>query len=415
MRSPLALLQLSCALLFLFSTTHADATIDDSTDAFITFGQPAMNKTSPYPYHDSISTWYASFLKVARKAFPVDEYAEPDDFAPVFELLQAAYPGQTVDDLAEDAWAEPLVFKGNELIKIADDLRSNSSTQEAIAFYIESKVKLYAWKMDKRAFWRAIRLMDIFDFSKATASLAGDEDLDIPLRVFRAKGAEGPQSTIVIITGLDHYHTYLLSQLSALASYGFTVVVVPMPGTADSPITGSDKLAGKDYWTSIVDWLSYNPELFKPKCVSFWGLSMGSYWAVRVSRVEKDRVKRVVSQGTASHYAFTRTWLEAAEKLAYPFSLQRALGRAFGYADAESFKKDVEKFSLLRQGILDEDATQLIAVNGEQDTIFPIDDQRILAEHGPGALLRWFPHMGHEGEPVSSAWLFQFWRQNAFC
>lgn len=174
--------------------------------------------------------------------------------------------------------------------------------------------------------------MDIFDVSKATASLAGDENLgehssvagdlrglvqdltvttsncsiDIPLRVFRAKGAEGPQSTIVIITGLDHYHTYLLSQLSALASYGFTVVVVAMPGTADSPITGGDKLAGKDYWTSIVDWLSYNPELFKPKCVSFWGVSTGSYWAVRVSRVEKDRVKRVVSQGTASHYTFTK-------------------------------------------------------------------------------------------------------------
>lgn len=79
-----------------------------------------------------------------------------------------------------------------------------------------------------------------------------------------------------------------------------------MPGTADSPITGADKLAEEDYWTSILDWLSYDPEIFKPDCISFWGISTGSYWAVRVSRVEKARVQRVVSQGTASHYAFTR-------------------------------------------------------------------------------------------------------------
>lgn len=70
---------------------------------------------------------------------------------------------------------------------------------------------------------------------------------------------------------------------------------------------------------------------------------------------------------------------------------------------------------MLRQGLLDQNAAELIAVNGEQDTIFPIDDQRILAEHGPGALLRWFPHMGHNGEPLSSAWLYDFWQQRGAC
>lgn len=43
------------------------------------------------------------------------------------------------------------------------------------------------------------------------------------------------------------------------------------------------------------------------------------------------------------------------------------------------------------------------------------DDQRILAEHGPGAQLRWFPHMGHNGEPMSSAWLSQFWAERGGC
>lgn len=54
------------------------------------------------------------------------------------------------------------------------------------------------------------------------------------------------------------------------------------------------------------------------------------------------------------------SWLEAAENLAYPVSLQRALGQAFGYADPESFKEDVEKFSLLRQGAFSRQKSPLI-------------------------------------------------------
>ena len=98
----------------------------------------------------------------------------------------------------------------------------------------------------------------------------------------------------------------MLEQVTALTSYGFTAVVVPMPGTADSPVTGRDESAKEAYWTSIVDWLYSKQDLFKSDCISFWGISTGSYWALRASRVEKDRLRRVISQGTASHYAFTR-------------------------------------------------------------------------------------------------------------
>ncbi|SPO27194.1 related to yellowish-green 1 (ayg1) [Ustilago trichophora] len=428
-------LRMGCILLFLcLSTVKAD--IDDSTDLLLTYGRPAMNDTSPYPYHESVSAWYETFLKVAlqRKAWPVDAYADESDFAPIFEQLEAIYPNQKVKDIGDNEWAAVFITKGQELTGLADDLVFNQSVQDAITYYMRAsnvfrmayfpwihektstyKAKQFAWKMDKRAFKHAIDYMDIFDFSKASASLGGDEKVDIPLRVFRAKGSEGAQSVVVIITGLDHYHTYMLEHVSALTSYGYTVVVVAMPGTADSPITGSDELAQEKYWNSIVDWIQYNTELFDPNCISFWGISTGSYWAVRASRAERWRLRRVVSQGTASHYAFTRAWLEAAENLAYPASLQRALGQSFGYSDTENFLDDVEQFSLLRKGILDQEAAPLIAINGEKDTIFPIDDQRILAEHGPGAQLRWFPHMGHNGEPLSSAWLSQFWAGNGGC
>ena len=327
MKSFTTAVYIGCLLLFAVCSVGATANVDDSTDIFITYGKSVMNDTSPYSYHRSISAWYDGLLKVAlqRKAWPVDSYANADDFAPIFELLEARYPTQTVNDLADDEWAEPFLFKGQELIDTAEAMHANSSAQDAITFYMraanvfriayfpwvhektsQSKAKLYAWKMDMRAFKHALDLMDKFEYSKAAASLAGDETLDIPLRVFRAKGSEGAQSVVVIITGLDHYHTYMLDHITSLTSYGTTVVTVAMPGTADSPITGKDELAEKKYWNSIVDWLSYNPELFDIDCVSFWGISTGSYWALRVSRVERYRVRRVVSQGTASHYAFTR-------------------------------------------------------------------------------------------------------------
>lgn len=129
---------------------------------------------------------------------------------------------------------------------------------------------------------------------------------EIPLRVFRAKETEGAQAVVVIVTGLDHYYTYMLEQVTALTSSGFTAVVVPMPGTADSPVTGNETLAAKEYWTSIIDWLHSKSDMYDSECISFWGISTGSYWAVRASRVEKDRLRRVVSQGTASHYTFTK-------------------------------------------------------------------------------------------------------------
>jgi pimeloyl-ACP methyl ester carboxylesterase len=129
----------------------------------------------------------------------------------------------------------------------------------------------------------------------------------IPLHLFQAANATLPQPVVLIITGLDHYHTFLLEPINALTSYGYAVLATPMPGTGDSPITARDPHADSLYWSAIVDWIQSKPDLFDPACISVWGVSAGSYWAIKASRLEKDRLRRVVSQGTASHYTFTRT------------------------------------------------------------------------------------------------------------
>ncbi|KAJ1023437.1 hypothetical protein NDA16_003054 [Ustilago loliicola] len=368
-----------------------------------------MNDTSPYPYHKSISAWYNTFLKVAlqRKAWPVDAYAEESDFEPVFQKLQDLYPNKTVKEIGDDQWAENFIYTGMALFHTAEDFRLNttdgSTSQESITYYRRaanvfklayfpwvhektspSKAKQYAWSMDKKAFELAIDLMDSLDYSEdSTSTLDGNEVDDTDDSDNDADGYE---------TGDEEDED-----------------------DQDDKELGRESQAKEEYWSTIVNWIEAQPGRFNADCISFWGISTGSYWALRVSRVEKDRVRRAVSQGTASHYTFTGAWLEAAENLAYPASLQRALSQAFGYPDPESFKKDVEQFSLLRQGLLDQGGTRVVAVNGEKDTIFPIDDQRILTEHGPGAWLRWFPHMGHNGEPLSSAWLLRYWEQCGGC
>ncbi|PWZ01299.1 alpha/beta-hydrolase [Testicularia cyperi] len=400
-----------------------------------------MNDTSPFPYHESVQAWYDLFLKVAleRKAWPVDEYAVAEDFGEIFVRMAAQFPNTAPNEIGEDDWAESFLPKAEELYSAAEELNAKGQAQEAASAYMRSAnvyrlayfpwvhmatsrsdAKRYAWQMDKVAFERAIDVGQTFTSELhwlpwQSSESKGPGRMFIPIFAYLPAAFETPRAVVLIITGLDHYHTYMLEQITKLTSYGLAVVVTPMPGTADSPITGNIPSVDKTYWTTILDWIESHHEGLDAGCVSVWGISTGSYWAIKASRFLGDRIRRAVSQGTASHYTFSRTWLEAAEKLAYPLSLQTALGRSFGFYDPEDFKSNVQQYSLLDQGLLDMNGALVVGVNGEGDTIFPIDDQRILLEHGPGALLRWFPHMGHNGEPLSSAWLYQFWQDHGAC
>jgi len=74
--------------------------------------------------------------QLQRRAWPVDAFAQEEDFAPVFQLLEATYPDQKVNDIGDDEWAEPFVLKGQELVDIADSLSASSSDEEAINYYM---------------------------------------------------------------------------------------------------------------------------------------------------------------------------------------------------------------------------------------------------------------------------------------
>ncbi len=122
-------------------------------------------------------------------------------------------------------------------------------------------------------------------------------------------------------------------------------------------------------------------------------------WPCFPTRHMSSLLVTLISLTTTDMCCALYSWLEAAEKLAYPASLQRALGQAFGYPDPESFKStlnnsrfcirvdihDSPRFvneytqpaltkllAFTLTGLLDQEGAHLIAINGEKDTIFPI-------------------------------------------
>ncbi|PWN50384.1 alpha/beta-hydrolase [Violaceomyces palustris] len=231
--------------------------------------------------------------------------------------------------------------------------------------------------------------------------------------LFHSTVSKGPAPLVWIVTGLDHYRTFATETATRLVSLGYSVLIHEMPGTGDCPIEGKEIEADVALWSSVLDWVYGQPAKFDTKKVIAWGLSAGSYWIVKASRRESKRLRSVVSQGTFSHYAFKRDWLRAVDFLEYPVDLWRPLARSFGYTDKNEFADHALNYSLVNQGIIDQPAAPLLAVNGLDDTVFPIDDQIVLLTHGMGAAARWFPKQGHMGEPPATEFLFNFFKAQA--
>ena len=51
-------------------------------------------------------------------------------------MLEQTYPDQSVKDLGDDQWAEPFILKGQDLLHIAESLRSGALFDGAIKYYM---------------------------------------------------------------------------------------------------------------------------------------------------------------------------------------------------------------------------------------------------------------------------------------
>ena len=206
--------------------------------------------------------------------------------------------------------------------------------------------------------------------------------------------------------GIDTFKEDRTPLAEAILDAGMAALLVDMPGVGDAPIPGSED--AERQWDAIFDWIATRPDLDASR-VGIWGGSTGGYWAAKVAHTHKDRLACAVNHGGCAHYAFEPQWIEKAQHGSYAFELAETLASAFGRETFEEWLDYCPRLSLLDQGVVDRPCAPLFLVNGVQDSIFPIEDMRLLLEHGSAKAARFYPsgHMGYSPTtiPTIVAWI----------
>lgn len=164
------------------------------------------------------------------------------------------------------------------------------------------------------------------------------------------------------------------------------MLLVDIPGTADSPAAPNDPESPDRLWSSVLDWVDEHKDQydFNPSQFLARGISTGGYYAMRIAHTHADRLLAVVAQGGGSHHMFDPEWIRAQNHMEYPFALAEALAQQFGYTDVQKYAAGNarERLSLLESGILDNGCTWLLLINGMEDSIFLIEDSILPLQHG---------------------------------
>lgn len=241
------------------------------------------------------------------------------------------------------------------------------------------------------------------------------ERVEIP---FRGRSGEGKTSVVylrkpkdvqcppvvVIWGGIDAYKEE--RQVDLYLAAGMATLAIDIPGTGEAPLVGSED--AERLWDDVFDWVAQQPNL-DGKRIGVVGASTGGYWAAKLAHTHRERIKASVNHGGMAHFAFTPEWIAQAQYGEYPFELAESLALAFGLSTYEKWIEHSPKFSLLRQGILDQPCAPLLLINGTKDTVFPISDMYLLFEHGSPKSARFFPigHMGRtpQTDPIIVRWL----------
>ena len=166
--------------------------------------------------------------------------------------------------------------------------------------------------------------------------------------------------------------------------------------------------------TSVLDWVASMAQQygFDVTRVIARGISTGGYNAFRVAHTHADRLFAVVAQGGACHHMFDPAWIKAQDQMEYPFALAEALAYKFGYRDQDAaaavarYASEAHRFSLVNAGLVGRPTCRLLAINGTEDSIFPIEDSVIVAVEGDRKDLIARGDRGHMGNPGAEDLLY---------
>ena len=165
--------------------------------------------------------------------------------------------------------------------------------------------------------------------------------------------------------------------------------------------------------SSVLDWIVSNAAHygFDTSKIVARGISTGGHYAMRIAHTHADRLFAVVAQGGGCHHMFDAAWINAQNQMEYPFALGDAMAYKFGYRGADAvaaYAVDGRKFSLLESGVLDRPSCKLLLINGMEDSIFPIEDNLIVAVRGNKKDLLVRGDRGHMGNPGAEDILYDW-------
>lgn len=196
--------------------------------------------------------------------------------------------------------------------------------------------------------------------------------------VLRCPDGAGPHPTVVLLPGLDSTKEELRSTEETFLDRGLATFAVDGPGQGeaeyDLPIRGDWSAPAE----TILATLEGLPEV-DARRVGIWGVSLGGYYAPRVTAVLGDRVRACVS--LAGPYDFGDCWPQLPELTRRTFEVR---SRSDSDEDAGRVAR-----TLSLEGVAERITAPLLIVFGRQDRLIPWQHAERLRDtaDGPTELL----------------------------
>jgi esterase FrsA len=325
-------------------------------------------------------------------------------------------PGDVREALAsiktrdKDEWAAAFMgvadryFNEAKSLEKTDPVKANADYIRAWRLYSFGRWPIPASPGKQRAYAKAIE-----------AFLAHARFWDPPLEVVHIpfegseiiaymrlpKNTKGPVPLVIAVNGLDSRKEDLSESFSAILPFGVGFLAVDGPGTGQSPVKASptaDRMLSR-----VIDYVQTRPEVDKTR-LAVHGVSWGAYWATKLAIVERARLKGASAQSPPVDTFFQKDFLmnSLLGNREYLFDQVPALMNIFdGVTTVDELGANLEKMSLVKQGLLGKPTTPMLIIAGVLDTQVPISDIYLLLSKGDVPKDAWInPAGGHLGRQV---------------
>ena len=382
-----------------------------------------------FAHHESVSALWTQKWRTpcAAGVYPFTDGAVAD-FDPIFDTLVESSGDDPGILLRPDDYAAPFLPVGARLVGQARDAQAGGRDGDArdlflraAAVYriarfpvVRSALGEQAWQQGKEAYEAAGPLLDppsvpvVLPFTHADTA-AGDSDAPVQAYLRVPSGERPPAGwpVVLFICGLDAYRTDHTPRTQQHVDQGCATLSFEIPGTGDCPAAPGDPASPDRLMSSVLDWVTGSAGQYgfdKDKIVAR-GISTGGYYAFRIAHTHAQRLFAVVAQGGGAHHMFDPGWIDAQDQMEYPFALAEALAFKFGYRDTDypaavaQYRAEGRKFSLADAGLLTTPTCKLLVIDGMEDSIFPIEDNFLVAVQGDKKDLVARGDRGHMGNP----------------